>query len=228
MSATQGSKGSPCWASWGMGDKDAQNALLSAQGLQRTPRAALLRTADILSARVFPRSQPVFNEGCTPGSAATSLPIFSALITVHPAAVALAFANTDAHLTTCSGELQNVQVLLACGERYWKGERKGIPLLHGFQAKTKYPSQMLNTQRSPGKTSPSITCVTLGQKGHSRHSPSVPLPWYDCARLQGHEDNNTGVHSFKLFTTVPRKNRFAKNFFNNKKILGEEQQVKEI
>lgn len=50
--------------------------LLSAQGLQRTPRAALLRTADILSARVFPRSQPVFNEGCTPGSAATSLPIF--------------------------------------------------------------------------------------------------------------------------------------------------------
>lgn len=181
----------------GWGDKDAQNTLLSAQGLQRTPRAALLRTADILSARVFPQSQPVFNEGCTPGSAATSLPIFSALITVHPAAVALAFANTDAHLTTCSGELQNVQVLLACGERYWKGERKEIPLLHGFQAKTKYPSQMLNTQRSPGKTSPSVTCATLGQKGHSRHSPSVLLPWYDCARLQGHEDNDTGVHSFR-------------------------------
>lgn len=65
----------------GWGDKDAQNTLLSAQGLHRTPRAALLRTADIVSARVFPLSQPVFNEGRTPGGAATSLPIFSALIT---------------------------------------------------------------------------------------------------------------------------------------------------
>ena len=40
------------------GDKDAQNTLLSAQGLHHTPRAA-----DIVSARVFPPSQPVFNKG---------------------------------------------------------------------------------------------------------------------------------------------------------------------
>lgn len=80
---------------------------------------------------------------------------------------------------------------------------------------------------SPGKARPSVTCAILGQKGYNGHSPSVLLPWDDCARLQGHEDNDTGVHSFKLFTTEPRKNRFAKNFFNNK-ILGEKRQVKEI
>lgn len=45
--------------------------LLSAQGLQHTPRAASDGRHSVC--KIFPRSQPVFNEGCTPGSAGSHL-----------------------------------------------------------------------------------------------------------------------------------------------------------
>lgn len=40
------------------------------------------------------------------------------------AVVNLAFANTGAFLTTCGNELKNIQTLVTCSRRDWKGERE--------------------------------------------------------------------------------------------------------